>query len=564
MPNYPKTSTKYEDHDSSYEGEEISHSEPTRRSSRIAQNIDTITIDSSSQSDHDSESFDSAEENINDPNLFLENPPSSSSNQNSPTHSQPNPSDMSLTEEQIKQLIKLQVQSGIDAYVATNTQNAQTKIEPSPKVPNVPQLNMSNYQDWAKKMRAAMKLNHLWIEPTITPDTYSETQKATSKNAVQFIVMNLDQSNSVHVTQENENCFHTVWHALKNFHTPNTSMTLCDFYASLQNLIHRSGDCVRTHLMKLEQNFNKLAEIDEKISENHKVAIVLASIRKSPEFSHLFNSAKWVKMETLTLSNVKDTIISAQDQQKADSQNNNQVAHASSHKPQNSSFGSRRNISSRPHNRQPRDPAKGWNCTNCQMDNHSTSACRRKANSSMNHSSNKNLPRSNVALEDSREEIDIAHSGFGTFTIQNDFHNPRERSRNQLAVKSRLGSSGRTKSPYENIHPTRRSQTETRADDDIDLRLLEHDDLYLDLYNDDGLMSPSSGKILFNQSSESRIESHFQFQPQNNSLRSQHASIKLMQPELNKNFSQTITNNQNFHSFNVNLNSKTFTLNKNV
>jgi hypothetical protein len=374
VPNYPKTSTKYEDHDSSYEGEEISNSEPTRRSNRIAQNINTITIDSSSQSDHDSESFDSAEENINVSNSILENSPSSSSNQNSPTHSQSSSSkasNMSLTEAEIKQLVKAQVQEGIDAYVAANPAppNVQPKFEQSPKVPNVPQLNMSNYQDWAKKMRAAMKLNHLWIEPTITPAEYSEAQKTTSKNAVQFIVMNLDQTNSVHVTQDNEDCFYTVWRALKNFHTPNTSMTLCDFYASLQNLIHRSGDCVRTHLMQLEQNFNKLAEIDEKVTENHKVAIVLASIRKSPEFSHLFNSAKWLKTETLTLSNVKDTIISAQDQQKADTQNNNQVAHASSHRSQNSTFQSKRVNSFRPHNRQPRHPAKGWRCTICQMDN---------------------------------------------------------------------------------------------------------------------------------------------------------------------------------------------------
>jgi gag-polypeptide of LTR copia-type len=85
----------------------------------------------------------------------------------------------------------------------------------------------------AIKIKAAMLLNELWINPTILPAHYSEKEKSTSQKAVQFIALHLDENNNEHVNEENEKCFYTVWKNLKNFHTPNNSMSLCDFYCSL-------------------------------------------------------------------------------------------------------------------------------------------------------------------------------------------------------------------------------------------------------------------------------------------------------------------------------------------
>lgn len=328
MSKAPKISTKYDELDESYEGPSNSQQnlEPIRRQPRTTRNPNPISNESNT-SEHDADSdHDSGDDSFNSANNSITN--SSSISENSSTNTSPTPSTlklskshqsaMTLTKDQIEQMIQTQVQQRIQEY-ATNNPRIVPHTDHAPRVMNVPQLTMSNYTDWAKKIRAALKLHHLWIDPSILPSTYDENQNQISKKAVQFIIMYLDASNNVHITPENEECFFTVWNNLKNFHKPNTSMALCEFYCSIQQLIHRSGECVRMHLMNIELQFSRLTENVEavdKLSENHKVAIVLASIRNSPEFSTLFHSAKWLKMEALTLSNVKDTIISAQDQQK--------------------------------------------------------------------------------------------------------------------------------------------------------------------------------------------------------------------------------------------------------
>lgn len=78
--------------------------------------------------------------------------------------------------------------------------------------------DMTNYVNWSKKIKAAMILGNYWIDPSIKPEAYTIKQKETSKDAVQFMVMNLDASSNVHVTPNNEHCFYTVGHTLENFH----------------------------------------------------------------------------------------------------------------------------------------------------------------------------------------------------------------------------------------------------------------------------------------------------------------------------------------------------------
>jgi Reverse transcriptase (RNA-dependent DNA polymerase)/Integrase core domain/gag-polypeptide of LTR copia-type len=510
MPKTPKISTKYDDVDETYQGSSSLNNLPLENSSRVTRSQNKPIFDESSQSEDASDSvvdsFDTAnnsETNLSTTILELssdssESPKSSPSlspsQQSSLTSSNSN---MTLSEKQIKDLIEAQVNQRIQEY-AEDHQAAAQPIEHTPRVSNIPQLSMTNYLDWAKKIRAALLLSQLWIDPLILPTDYNNTQKAKSKKAVQFIVMYLDACNNVHVTSENEDCFHTVWKKLKDFHKPNTSMTLCDFYCSLQHMIHRPNDCVRTHLMKIEQQFNKLTESVEtadKLTENHKVAIVLASIRKSPEFSSLFNSAKWLKMESLTLSNVKDTIISAQDQLKMDSRATDDQAHASHHVPARQANQSKGKNFIRPHNRQPRDPVKGWNCTLCQMDNHTNATCNRnkprKQTQTFNQSQSKDSQQSHLVFERQEENAHVNTANFGCYTIQNNAHKSRDRlETHQSSVKARLGNQ-RTASPYHNIKPVRRSQSELNADDDIDLSMLEFNDSH-DMYDDDNLNQSSA------------------------------------------------------------------------
>lgn len=488
MSKIPKISTKYDDLDSTFEGPE-SHSstnEPIRQPSRSTRNPNPCRDNESSESDHDAESqesFISADENANETEADNQLSPSileissSNSSDNSQILSPTSHSEMSLTKQEIQDLINIQVQAKVSEFISTHQEQQQSfqhqQFEHAPKISNVPLLTMSNYADWEKKMRAAMSLNRLWIDPKIEPSEYTAAQKVKSIKAVQFIVMHLNPSNNVHVTTENEECFHTVWKTLKDFHKPNTPMALCDFYCSLQHLIHRPGDCVRTHLMALEQHFNKLADVADKLPESHKVAVVLASVRKSPEFSNLFTSAKWLKTESLTFSTVRDTIISTQDQLRMETHSNATEAHATQHKFSNRPSQSHKSLS-RPHNRKPRDPVKGWSCTRCQMDNHTNSTCYKnpsnRATSSSVSQNNNRTQHSHVVFDDGQEEVNMANVvNFGTYTIDNGVRQSRS------SVKLRLDNS-RTASPYANISPYRRSEVDTRADDDVDLRLLEYEE----------------------------------------------------------------------------------------
>jgi Reverse transcriptase (RNA-dependent DNA polymerase)/gag-polypeptide of LTR copia-type len=478
MPKIPKISTKYDDLDSDYEGQETSQ---TENSTRALRSTNKAALNESNNSDHDADTDNSENDSFNSANN-TENKANNSSPtilDSSQSSSSSHSSEMSLTEAQIKSIIATSIQTGIEQYIVQNPLPSQ---EHTPRISNIPQLTMTNYSDWARKIRAAMLLNQLWIDPTTLPANYNEKQKEKSKKAVQFIVMFLDESNNVHVTADNEECFYTVWKNLKDFHKPNTSMILCDFYCSLQSLIHCPGECVRTHLMQVEQQFNKLDDKD-KLSEDHKVAIVLASIRKSPEFVSLFNSAKWLKTETLTLSNVKDTIISSQDQTKMDSRPTNNQAHAFPKGTNRNSFP--RNRFMRAHNRQPRNLQKGWNCTNCQMDNHSNENCnknpqnKQKKFSRQSHSAQTEQEQEE---EHEEQEVNSANIAFGSFTIKNEIRHARSQLPSS-SVKARLGNQTRPNSPYHNIRPFRISQSQPNADDDVDTNMLE----FSDTYDDDNL-----------------------------------------------------------------------------
>jgi gag-polypeptide of LTR copia-type len=436
MPKTPKIGTKYDDDDldETFQGQSTSEisNRVTRSQNSCKTNDSSVTIHDSEPEASGNDSFDTAnnsdhsESNLSTTILDISSSPSPISQDSA----------MTLSQQQIQELIEQSIQQ-----YAANNQAVVPRVDHAPRISNVPQLSMTNYSDWSKKIRAALILNQLWIEPTILPNSYTENQKATSKRAVQFIVMYLDANNNVHVTQENENCFYTVWNNLKVFHKPNTSMTLCDFFCSIQSLIHHDGECIRTHLMKIEQQFNKLADgVDEKdkLSGNQKVAIVLASIRKSLEFSSLFISTKWLKMETLTLSNVKDTIISAQDQLKMDSKSAAKQAHSFQFKSNRPQTQSKRAV--RPHQRQPRDPARGWNCTKCEMDNHSNATCyrnvARQQTSKSNINQNRNHTQSHSASDEQQGSDVVGNAHFGTYTIKNDDHQSRERNqRHHSSIK---------------------------------------------------------------------------------------------------------------------------------
>ena len=379
-----------------------------------------------------------------------------------------------------------------------------------PKV-NIDPLSMSNYSFWSKSIRAALKLMNLWIEPNRNVATLNNNEKITNEKAAQYLLTNIDVNNMSQITSENEQCFITIWNLLKQFHEPQTATTLIDFYSSIHNLLHRPGEDVRMHLLKLETQFEKILEVEDKLPETHKVAIMLASVKNSPEFEQLFYSAKWLKRENLTLKMVREPIIATQDSRRVDhSHQQQQSAHALSKQFKQS------------HRRRQQNPQKGWACSHCQMDNHKEADCFKKNRrpwqgktiSKQSHSAHQG------EIPESENISNIAQAFHGTSSKRSRPFNPSESSN---TIKARLGPKlENEESPYQGIVP--RSLTSNIA----------HDTNLLEIHNYDSMSE--SGKTVLNRFNI-QFSNEFTFQT------------------INKPFNKNSTNTLlNFRSSNTSLN----------
>jgi hypothetical protein len=401
MPKKPSTASKYEKNDPNF----VSSS--SQRNLPLSQIQTRSAISRIQMIDDDESNF------LNQTHLFL------------PEDS--NSSKMSITKEDVKNIVQEVLQAVI------NNQPKSNSPRPSPAV-----LTMKNYSFWWKSMKAAMRLQGLWLDPSRNVATLSEKEKVTNEMAAQYVLTYIDANNMSQITRDNENSFIAIWNLLKEFHEPRTASTLVDFYASLPSLHHRQGGCVRDHLLQLDRQFEKLLEANDQLPESHKVAIMLASVKGSPEFEQLFYTAKWVKQEDLTLQTVRESIIAAQDSRKTQDSSTIQEAHSS----KSSKWG-------KSHTRRPRDKVNGWACTFCEMDNHKEADCYRKNNKNP-RSVRTFKKQSHVATQetqDNSEASNIARAHFGSTSTSKRARSPTSASHAvdqpphsiSTSLKSRLG-----------------------------------------------------------------------------------------------------------------------------
>lgn len=398
-----KTATKYDTEDADFSvPTQSTSSTPRQRFNRVAKEIQTIN---ESSSDDDVTNLDIS---LNKTILhsILDN-----------SHDNQNP-EMSITSEQLEAILK-------KVLTRTNPPSSSSSNVPSL---NTVQLNMNNFSFWSKKIRAAMKLMRIWIDPTKSIDQLSPEEREINEKAAQYVLTNIDENNMNQITTENEHCFITIWNLLRQFHEPRTATTLIDFYCSIRNLRHQAGENVRMHLLKLETQFEKLLDHEDKLPESHKIAIMLASVKDCPEFEQLFYSAKWLKREDLTLKLVKESIIAAQDSRNMDKNNSQQqTAHATRPFYKN-------------HRRRPQDPQRGWQCSHCEMDNHTESNCFKKNRRQKQGKTFKKQSHATQDCENQEQEevLNTAEAFFGesTGTKRHRFSPP---ARNLFPVKARLG-----------------------------------------------------------------------------------------------------------------------------
>lgn len=333
---YPKLKTSYEKDDPDYDpsasastananSDDISSDEDSHDITTISVNSDdsyesvsndTFAAEEKTEDSHESvpngtsatQASNGSDESVSHDTSTTENVKTFNSNSqtisdNFSSHSHSDPEDsheMSLSKEEIEKITKAVCES----IVASSS-----KTSPSPKI-DPPKLNMRNYVDWSKKIRSALKFNNLWIDPGKDLTTLTEKEKEINKRAAYYVAVHLDHQNASFVNESNEESFILIWNSIKRFHQPRTATVLTDIYSKLQELKHTSGQPVEEHLMKLEAQFARFTEADHPISEPHQVALILTSVKDSPDFSNVFHSAMWEEDSSLTVAKVKSVLIS--------------------------------------------------------------------------------------------------------------------------------------------------------------------------------------------------------------------------------------------------------------
>lgn len=383
-----------------------------------------------------------------------------------------------MDEEAIRQIVQ--------AVVAT-----QSEIKSSvPKI-DLQKLNMSNYVDWAKKMKYALQLHQLWVDPETIPNQLSRDDKKKNEKAILFMACYLDDQNASFVNHTNEKCFISAWNSIKRFHQPRSATVLTEIHRQIQATKHVAGQSIESHLMKLEAQFSRFHEIDKKLDEEHLVALILASVSDSSDFVNVFHSAMWEEESSLTIAKVKSVLIATQRRQLNEQ---DEQAHRTKLQQKSSSSNSRQRFASQKrHSRRPRDPINGWRCKDCEMDNHTRENCFRRSSSSQQHRHGITMQSQQSKrvnhVEDDSQSIKNAEA-FSVHTSQRAHQHISPRHvpytyvpQQAQSIQDRLGPPIKPNSPYHNIQPQKSSVRQDEGEDILDIHFnpnYEYDEMSYD------------------------------------------------------------------------------------
>lgn len=198
-----------------------------------------------------------------------------------------------------------EITKAICKSVITSTLAAK---QTTPKV-DLPKLNMNNYVDWVRKIRSALKFNNLWIDPLKDKTKLTADEIVINRKAAFYLALHLDDKNASFVNDSNEECFLSIWASIDKFHQPRTATILTDIHCKIQELKHVPGSPIEDHLLNLEAQFTRFEDVKFPLDEKHKVALILASVKSSPDFKNVFHSALWEDDKTLSIAKVKSVLI---------------------------------------------------------------------------------------------------------------------------------------------------------------------------------------------------------------------------------------------------------------
>ena len=427
----------------------LSEKSETQKTSKIQEILPyKVSISSSdlvSSHQKETSSQNSNQKSISDSQTFLKSPLQFTNKETMATQT--------IDDNMIRQIIQ--------TILSTQHETIKTSV---PKV-DLQKLSMKNYVDWSKKMKYALKLNKLWVEPTQLPRELREEDVTRNEKAVLFMACYLDDQNASLINESNEKCFISAWNNIQKFHQPRSATVLTDIHKQIQMIKHQPGQSIESHLMKLENQFTRFHEINKKLDDEHLVALILASVSDSPDFANVMHSAMWEDESTLTIAKVKSVLISTQRRQNTERE---EEAHHSKSKPQ---FNATKSLNrSKQHFRRPRNPNAGWRCPDCEMDNHSSQDCFKKI--SANHQQNRQgitiQPKRANQAEEQTQIVNVARAYAGRNQQSSPRHEPyravqRHVVNSARSIKNRLGDPVESTSPYRNILP-RRSIAEDQDD----------------------------------------------------------------------------------------------------
>lgn len=145
---------------------------------------------------------------------------------------------------------------------------------------HIEKLNNKNYFNWKYKIELLMIKEKVWYticdDKPATPDN---TWKAADGTARALIGVNVEDSQLQYVRQTCD--AKTAWDALKKVHESGTLTNKCSLIRKMYDTKMQDGQSLEKHLETLNSTIQQLTDLGEKISNIHKVGVILSSLPSS-------------------------------------------------------------------------------------------------------------------------------------------------------------------------------------------------------------------------------------------------------------------------------------------
>lgn len=232
-----------------------------------------------------------------------------------------------------------------------------------------------NYLVWAERFQTYLECKGVTTDPTKVDATKMEDAK---RLLYREIIMHLDNTTLQSIITKNDKDGFSIWRHLQTVYGRIKTCQIVDLWQEMINIAKSEEETTTMFLNKFENIIFKLQSVDEKVSENLKIAILLRAL---PTDYDAFKAA--VQFQELTYQQLKDKVIEKAINIDVQATTTDDIA---------------ANVNK--FRRKPKTLKSPLHCTNCGRDNHTVDRCFAKGGPRHNNTkqANRNSAFSGVVL----------------------------------------------------------------------------------------------------------------------------------------------------------------------